>query len=263
MNVLIIGDAVGSSGCEFLRAHLPAIKRRKSIDIVIVNGENSADGNGITPASADFLLESGIDVITTGNHVYRRPEFHGYINESGYVIRPANYPEDAPGKGHVTLDLGYTSLTVVNIMGTVFMESLDCPFRTMDKILNEINSKNIIVDIHAEATSEKKGLGFYLDGRVSAVVGTHTHVQTSDEQLLPKGTAYITDIGMTGPRISVLGIEPSLAISKMKGKLPVRFAAAAPPCEINGVVIEIDHSSGRAKSIERILIRDSADSISP
>ena len=255
MKILFIGDTVGSAGCEFLRKNLPSLKNQKSIDIVIANGENSADGNGITPMSASFLLESGADVITTGNHVYRRPEFHGYLNESEYVIRPANYPEGAPGKGCVALDLGYTSLTVINIMGTVYMENLDCPFRTADSILNGIGSKNIIVDFHAEATSEKKAMGFYLDGRVSAVIGTHTHVQTSDELLLPGGTAYMTDAGMTGPGLSVLGVEPSLAISKMKDKLPVRFDTAKSPCELNGAVIELDHTTGKAKAIERIIIR--------
>ena len=255
MNILAIGDVVGAQGCEFLRAHLPAIKKLNQIDICIANGENSAQGNGITPSSANYLLESGVDLITTGNHVFRRHEVYEYLNSSVPVIRPANFHHTTPGKGFWIIDRGRFSVAVINLAGTVYMESASNPFDKVDEILNELKDiKNIIVDFHAEATAEKRALGFYLDGRVSAVFGTHTHVQTSDACILPKGTAYITDLGMTGPVHSVLGVEPSLAIEKLRTGMPVRFENPAGKVSMNACIFSIDEKTGKALSVEAITI---------
>ena len=195
MNILCIGDVVGSVGCQFLRQRLPSLKKLKSVDLVIANGENSADGNGLTPASAGYLFHSGVDVITTGNHAFRRKESYALYEEHPYVLRPANFPEGTtPGRGSCLVDLGRLQVQVINLMGTVYLESLDCPFRTADRILAEPHRPKItVVDFHAEATGEKRSMGFYLDGRVSSLFGTHTHVQTADETILPRGTGYLTD----------------------------------------------------------------------
>ena len=254
MNILAIGDVVGTPGCDFLRRHLPALKNLYRIDLCIVNGENSADGNGITPGSAAHILASGADVITTGNHVFRRREIYEFLDENPHVLRPANYPDSAPGHGYYIVDKGRTQVCVVNLMGTVYMDALANPFMTMDHILSKVGSGPVLVDFHAEATSEKKALGYYLDGRVSAVYGTHTHVQTADEQILPNGTGYITDIGMTGPSASVLGVDPQQAIRRFVTKMPVRFQNAPGPCALNGVVLCIDDKNKQAISIEKVRI---------
>ncbi len=257
MNILCIGDVVGNIGCDFLRRKLPSLKKLKAIDMVIVNGENSADGNGITPTSAEHIFDSGADVITGGNHSFRRFEMYPYFDESNRVIRPANFPESAYGKGCTVIDFGYTKVGVVNLLGVVYTEPLDCPFSTADKIIDRLKKDGvniIVVDIHAEATAEKKALAYYLDGRVSAVFGTHTHVQTADEQILPENTGFITDLGMTGPVNSVLGVKPEIAVKKMKDKLPIRFANADGPCSMGGCIFEIDNKSGICLSVERISI---------
>lgn len=253
MNIFAIGDVVGSGGCRFLREHLPSFKKLKGIDLVIANGENAADGNGLTPAAADFLFSSGVDVVTTGNHAFRRKESYDAYEKEPYLLRPANFPPGTPGKGYCIIDKGRVQVGVINLMGTVYLESLDCPFRTMDQILPLVSdAKIIIVDFHAEATAEKRAMGFYLDGRISGLFGTHTHVQTADETVLPNGTGYITDAGMTGPVLSVLGIKPSLAIAKMKSKLPVRFENAPSPCMLNGILFDVDDSTGTVRHVERI-----------
>lgn len=255
MNILCIGDVCGSAGCRLVRQKLPAFKRLKAIDMVIVNGENSADGNGLLPASAEHLLASGADVLTGGNHSFQRREAMHYYEENDRVLRPANYPDEAPGQGMVLVDFGYTTVAVISLMGNVYMEPLDCPYRTADRLTEEARragAKVILLDFHAEATAEKRGLGFYLDGRISALFGTHTHVQTADEQLLPGGTGYITDLGMTGPIQSVLGVKPELAISKMKTHLPVRFENADGPCMLNGCLFTVDPASGRCTGVERV-----------
>ena len=257
MQILCIGDVVGSHGCDFLRRTLPAFKRTKGIDVVIANGENSSDGNGITPASANHLLDSGVDIITTGNHTYRRREFYDYIDESDCVIRPANFPPEAPGKGMTVLDLGRTQIAVINLMGIVYLdEHLACPFRTLDTLLKTPDLPKIcIVDFHAEATGEKRAFGYYADGRVSAVFGTHTHVQTADETVLPKGTGYITDVGMTGPIESVLGVRAELVIKKQISKMPVRFDFADGPCKLDCILFDIDEKTGLTRSTERFSLR--------
>jgi hypothetical protein len=240
MNILAIGDVVGTAGCDFLRNHLPALKKMYGIDLCIINGENSADGNGITPGSAMHLLTSGADVITTGNHVFRRREIYNYLDENPHVLRPVNFPKSTPGQGSYVIDTGRAQVCVVSLMGTVFMDALDNPFLVMDEILKNTGNAIVIVDFHAEATSEKKALGYYLDGRVAAVYGTHTHVQTADEQVLPRGTAYISDIGMTGPYNSVLGVDSDAAIQRFVTKMPSKFTQASGSCSLNGVVLDIN-----------------------
>ena len=255
MNILTIGDVVGSVGCRFLRAHLPALKKLKGVDLVICNGENSADGNGITPASAEYLFQSGVDVITTGNHAFRRREMYAVFDSCETLLRPANFPDGAPGRGFLIYDMGRVQVGVVNLMGVVYMEPLDNPFDTADRILAAGLPKITVVDLHAEATGEKKSIACHLDGRVSAVVGTHTHVQTADEQILPNGTSYLSDLGMTGPIHSVLGVKPELTIEKMRRHLPVRFELGTDPCEMDCALICVDDKTGRSLSIERIQIK--------
>ena len=256
MRIMAIGDVVGSIGCRFLLSKLPALKRLKSVDLVIVNGENSADGNGITKASAESLFTAGADVITTGNHAFRRRESYEYFDREPYLVRPANYPEGTtPGRGYCTVDMGKYQVSVINLMGVVYMESLDCPFKTADRILRKVPTKINIIDFHAEATAEKRALAFYLDGRVSALFGTHTHVQTADECILSGGTGYITDVGMTGVCDSVLGVKKELAIAKMMDKLPVRFDLAQGECKMDCIIFDIDEKSGKTLYVERLEIK--------
>lgn len=254
MNVLAIGDVVGSIGCSFLRTHLPQLKKYKAIDLVIANGENSADGNGITPTSAEYLFSSGVDVITAGNHTFRRKECYDLFDREDCLLRPANFPDGTPGKGICTVDMGRVQVGVINLMGVVYMENLDCPFATADKLLKQEHPRIMLVDFHAEASGEKGAMGYYLDGRVSAVFGTHTHVQTADECVLPNGTGFITDLGMTGPTQSVLGVKPELVIQKQKTKMPVRFDLADGECHMDCVLFEIEEKSGKTISVERLKI---------
>lgn len=257
MKILTIGDVVSSYGCEYLRQELPKLKKELYTDVVIVNGENSAVGNGITPKSAEYILNSGADVITTGNHCLRRKEIYDYLeDESNPVIRPANYHPSAPGRGYFIIDKGSFQIAVINLQGTVYLEPVENPFSVIDGIIKEINDlgiKIILVDFHAEATSEKKAMGFYLDGRVSALFGTHTHVQTSDDQILPLGTGYVTDLGMTGTFYSVLGVDPKCIIQKLKTALPVKFENNDGPCILEGCLFEIDDKTG--KTLDTKLIR--------
>lgn len=257
MKILTIGDIVSSQGCEYLRETLPSLKAELGADFVIANGENSAVGNGIIPHSADFILDSGVDAVTLGNHSLRRKEIYEYLdNPNKPIIRPANYHSAAPGRGYLIIDKGREQLAVINLLGAVYMEPITNPFSVIDKIVEEINSqgiKNIVIDFHAEATSEKKALAFYLDGKISALYGTHTHTQTSDNQILPNGTGFITDIGMTGPYYSILGVEPQLVIEKLRTGMPVRFKNADGPCVLEGCLFEIDNATG--KTINTTLIR--------
>lgn len=255
MKILAIGDVVGTIGCKFLREKLPPLKRAEGIDLVIANGENSADGNGITPVSAKFLFTSGVDIITGGNHSFRRKECFDFYDESPFLLRPANFPEDTtPGKGYTIYDFGRYQVGVINLMGCMYLESLEDPFAVADRLIKKLQTKITIVDFHAEATAEKLALAYYLDGKVSAVFGTHTHVQTADEMILPKGTGYITDVGMTGPALSVLGVKPELAIKKFREKLPVRFETAEGKCKMNCILYEINEKTGRSISLKRMEI---------
>lgn len=257
MRILCIGDVVGSVGCAFLRERLPAFKKLQGIDLVICNGENSADGNGVTVRSAEYLFDSGVDVITLGNHSFRRKEAFGFLDEHPYIIRPANFPSpEAPGKGSCIVDMGFSTVAVVNLMGQQFMDAnLNNPFHAVDKIIGELDAKIVIVDFHAEATSEKRAMGLYLDGRVSAMFGTHTHVMTADAQVLAGGTGYITDVGMTGVIDSCLGVKKEIIIRRFKTQLPERFDLADGECMMNCVLFEIDRKSGRCTSAQSFELR--------
>ncbi len=252
LKVLAVGDVVSKQGCEYLMRVLPELKREYSADITIVNGENAAVGNGITPRDAEFIFKCGADVITLGNHSLRRPEICDYLDENKYIIRPANYHISAPGQGMTIVDRGYISAAVINLQGAVYLDTIRNPFDVADEMIaraKKAGCRVIIIDFHAEATSEKRALGFYVDGRVSAVFGTHTHVQTSDNQILPKGTGYVTDIGMTGPVNSVLGVAAESAIQKLRTGLPVRFKPAEGVCALEGCLFEIDDKTGTTTDV--------------
>ncbi len=256
MRLLFIGDVVGEGGCNFLLKKLPSFKRENNIDVCMANGENSAQGNGVTPHSCEELFSAGVDFITLGNHAFKRPEIADYLDGDVPVIRPYNYPAGAPGRGVGIIDKGRYRVAVINLCGTVYSEPLGNPFSEIENALKETDGiKTVILDFHAEATAEKRAMGFYLDGRITALAGTHTHVQTADNQILPEGTAYITDVGMTGPVQSVLGVTPELAIRKMKTNLPVRFTNPEGKYMINGCIFDIDEKSGKALKTERVDIR--------
>lgn len=255
MKILCVGDVVGSIGCRHLEQVLPRVKREYGVDVCIVNGENSADGNGITPVSAGHIFDAGADVITGGNHTFRRREFYDMLEENPFLLRPANLPAGTPGQGMTLIDRGRYQVAVINLMGTVYMESLASPFEVLDSLLREAGNPTFcIVDFHAEATAEKKALAVYGDGRISALFGTHTHVATADEQILPGGTGFITDVGMTGPIYSCLGVRPELAVQKMRTKLPVRFATAEGPCAMDGVLFTLDDKTGRTMAVSRVRV---------
>lgn len=257
MRILCIGDVVGSAGCAFLRRHLSSFKKQQNIDLTICNGENSADGNGITVSSAEHLYASGVDVITLGNHAFRRREIFPYLDERQDIIRPINFPSPStPGRGLCTVDMGYTSVTVINAMGQEYIDArLDNPFIAVDKALEGVHSPIVLVDFHAEASSEKRAMGLYLDGRVSAVFGTHTHVLTADAEVLPGGTGYITDIGMTGVIDSCLGVKKEIIIRRFLTKLPERFDYAEGDCKLNCVIFDIDRKSGKCTAAQSYELR--------
>ena len=259
VRILFIGDIIGEVGRKIIAKRLNTLVDEYRINLVIANGENAAGGFGITPKIADELIELGIDVITSGNHVWDKKEILPYIEKERRLLRPANYPEGVPGYGDITV---YTKsgdrVVVLNLMGRVFMGNFDCPFRYFRRELPRLKAgaDAVIVDFHAEATSEKLAFGWFADGDVGAVIGTHTHVQTADEQILPKGTAYITDVGMTGPANSVIGMKKDEIIEKYLTLLPKRFEVAKGNPTISAVVIDIDKKDGKAVSIERLQIRD-------
>ncbi len=256
MNILFIGDINGKAGRKVIKNSLPAMIKNKNIDFIIANGENSAGGFGITKEKYLELLSYGIDVITTGNHIWDKKEAIDLIKCETNILRPANYPDNNPGAGYGVFEAkkSKVKIGVINLIGRIFMPPADCPFTTAQKIVNEISSqtKIIIVDIHAEATSEKQALGFYLDGKVSAVIGTHTHVQTADERILPAGTGFITDAGMTGPFDSVIGVEKDKIIRRFLTLMPEKFDVAKNNLWLNAVLLSIDETTGKTKSIERI-----------
>jgi metallophosphoesterase (TIGR00282 family) len=256
MRILFIGDIVGSPGREMLTKHLAEIVARERADLVIINGENSAAGFGITPKIADELFALGADVITGGNHSWDKKEIQEYIPNEPRLLRPANFPK-SPGRGlYVGTSRGGVRFAVLNLQGRVFMAPLDCPFRTADAELAKIppDVKIIFVDMHAEATSEKQAMGWYLDGRVSVVVGTHTHVATADERVLPNGTAFITDVGMTGPHESVIGMDRGAMVKRFLDSMPAKFEVAIGDVRINGIIADVDDSTGRARSITRVRV---------
>ena len=258
MNILFIGDIFGKAGRKIVADHVADLARTRAADLVIANGENAAAGFGITPRLVEELLSLGIDVLTSGNHIWDKKEILEYFPQEPRLLRPANYP-GGPGRGIYT---GRTKAgveyAVLNLQGRVFMASTDCPFRTADRELEQLpaSCKIRFVDMHAEATSEKQAMGWYLDGRATAVVGTHTHVATADERVLPKGTAYITDVGMTGPYDSVIGVTKEKILERFLTQMPARFDAAEKDVWLAAVLIQADPETGRAAGIERIRLRD-------
>ena len=259
MKVLFIGDIFGEPGRRALARAVPRLVAQRHIDIVIGNGENAAGGFGITPELAEELFDLGLAVITTGNHAWDKKEILDYFPREPRLLRPANYPSGVPGNGSVVVEsAGGEQLGILQLMGRAYMPTLDCPFQVAKKELAALKKRTVavIVDMHAEATSEKMAMGHYLDGEVVAVVGTHTHVQTADDQILPKGTAYLTDIGMTGPLHSVIGVKKELAIEKFLTGMPRRFEVASGPSVFCAVLLELDARLGKALSIERIRLID-------
>lgn len=253
--ILFIGDIIGRPGRLAVRELLPRLVGKYCPDIVIANGENASGGFGITPDTANELRRLHIDVITSGNHIWDKKEVHDFLRAGSTVLRPLNYPSGAPGIGSAVYECpSGVKVGVLNLIGRVFMDSLDCPFRTGREAVLKLRQETpvIFVDFHAEATSEKAALANYFDGIVSAVVGTHTHVQTSDERILPGGTAFLTDAGMTGPVDSVIGVKKELIIQKFLTQLPVRFEVASRAVELQGVVVTVDATDGKTKKIERI-----------
>jgi len=262
MRILFIGDIFGRPGRTIVKHRLTEVVAQNAIDLVIANAENSAAGFGVTPQIAEELFEQGISVLTTGNHVWDKREIIEYMNQSDglparRLIRPANYPANTPGHGYYE---GQTragvKYAVINVQGRVFMASNDDPFRVVDEILKKLTAKVILVDIHAEATSEKMAMGWYLDGRVTAVLGTHTHIPTADERVLPNGTAYQTDVGMTGPYDSIIGVQKELVINRFLTNMPSRWEPATGDARFCGVIIDCDENTGKASSISRLMLKD-------
>ncbi len=250
MLVLAIGDVIGRPGREAVRQLVPALRRQYGLELVIANAENAAGGFGLTPATANELLDAGVDVLTSGNHIWSEKEIIPYLDGELPILRPLNYPPGVPGHGYLVNG----QVMVVNLIGRTFIGDFDCPFRAMDQLLIELKPKPtvIFVDFHAEATSEKVAMGRYLDGRVSAVLGTHTHVGTIDTQLLPGGTAYVTDIGMTGPINSVIGDDTEAVIRRFLTRMPHRLSVGKGKTMLNAVLVRVDDDTGRAISIDRI-----------
>ena len=255
MKILYIGDTVANAGRTIVRTHLKELQEEHSIDLTILNCENAASGNGVTPQMADEFLDWGVDVLTSGNHIWNKREILPYLDKQSRLLRPANYPPGNPGRGVVVVKARTGEpAAVLNLQGRVFMAPIDDPFRVADAELAALpgDVKVVFVDIHADATSEKVALGWYLDGRVSAVIGSHTHIPTADETILPGGTAYQTDAGMTGPFHSVIGVLKETAIKRFLTQMPERFEHASQDVRLNGVVIDVDSKTGKARSILRV-----------
>jgi metallophosphoesterase (TIGR00282 family) len=259
MKLLFIGDVVGSPGRDMIQEYLPKLKEKYRPHITVINGENAASGRGITEKIYRSFLEWGAQAVTMGNHTWDNRDIFNFIDEAKYLVRPANFPDGVPGEGMKFLKLNQHEIAVINLQARTFMPDLDCPFKKAEELVAEARKKTpiIFVDFHGEATSEKQAMGWFLDGKVTAVVGTHTHVQTADNRILPAGTAYISDVGMTGPYDAILGMEREAVIQRFLTSLPVRFEV---PKEgrtlLSGVLLEIDEKTGKAMKIERILINE-------
>ncbi len=254
LTVLMIGDVFGEPGRKTVLSLLPGLRREYELDLVIANVENAAGGYGVTPPIARGFLDGGVDVMTSGNHIWDKKEILEYIGKENLLLRPANYAPGTPGVGSIVVKAGAHRVGVLNLQGRVFMPAADCPFRKADEELPRLREEApvIIVDMHAETTSEKQAMGWYLDGRASAVIGTHSHVQTADERILPGGTAYLTDVGMTGPVDSVIGVAREIAIQRFLSGLPNRFEPAKGPAALHAAVVRIDPDSGKALEIRRL-----------
>lgn len=257
IKILCVGDVVGNHGCDFLRKKLNQFKRDNNIDVCIVNGENSAVGNGMLPVSCEHIFTSGADLITGGNHSLKRREIFDYLDRNENVIRPANYGDGVWGKGYAIIDKGAYKVGIINLLGRVWLEGHLDPFETADKIVEEIKKETniILIDFHAEATAEKKAFGYYMDAKVSAVFGTHTHIQTADACIMSGGTGYITDLGMTGPEESVLGVKKEIIIEKFRKGFTTMFETAETPCFMQGCVFTIDRTSGKTTQVRPITVR--------
>lgn len=254
--VLAVGDVVGAGGVKLLQRHLRSVRNQYGVHFCVVNGEN-ASMLGLTPEQAEMIFTAGADVITMGNHTWSRREIIPYMDDCRYILRPANFPLQQPGRGWGLFDSRFGPIAVVDLIGRVHMDyTSDNPFLQVEQILKKLDTRLILVEIHAEATSEKLAMGHLLDGRVSAVWGTHTHVPTADHQILPNGTGYVTDLGMTGPKNSVLGVKPELSIRRLRGDLPCRYEPASGPCKMEGVLFTLDTQSGRCLQTERVVIYD-------
>ena len=254
MRILFLGDVVGRPGREIIKEKLSSFRKENGIDFVIVNGENAAGGSGLTPKVTDEILRGGVDVITSGDHIWKKREIYEYLDETTRLVRPANYPKDVPGKGSTVVSVNGIKVGVINIIGRVFMDAVESPFEVVLEHIEALKEETniIIVDFHAEATSEKVAMGWYLDGKVTAVLGTHTHIQTADEKILPGGTAFITDCGMTGPYYSVIGRKKEQIILRFLTNLPTRFEMAEDWVEMHGVIIDVDEKTGKAIEIKRV-----------
>jgi metallophosphoesterase (TIGR00282 family) len=256
VNILFLGDVVGKRGRRAVRRLLPGLIHRDEVAFSIVNCENVAGGAGVDEESCRELLDAGADVLTSGNHIWRRREIVDYLDEAdSRLLRPANFPAGAPGRGWATFQTpSGCPVAVINLIGRVFMDAVDCPFQTVERILESLSggARVVFVDMHCDATSEKGAMGWFLDGRVSAVVGSHTHIQTADDRVLPEGTAFLTDAGMCGPVDSVIGVKPALAIRRFRTQMPTRFETASGRTVVQGAVIDVDPDSGRATEIRRI-----------
>lgn len=248
MRILMVGDVVGRPGRRAVAQILPRLRAQHQVDLVIANAENAAGGRGLTPATAEELLHGGVDVLTSGNHIWKQKEILPLLDADAPILRPLNYPAGVPGRGFLT----WGPVLVVNLMGRMFLDHVDCPFAAVDALLSRETAPCIVVDMHAETTSEKAALAWHLDGRVAAVLGTHTHVPTADARILPQGTAFVTDVGMVGPRDSVLGVRASNVVAHFRTRLPARFQVAGGPVQFNAVLVEADPRSGQAQRIVRV-----------
>jgi metallophosphoesterase (TIGR00282 family) len=259
MNLLFIGDVVGAPGRDMVKEYLPKLKEKYRPHMTIINGENAAGGKGITEKIYRQFLEQGAQAVTLGNHTWDNREIFEFIESAKYLVRPANFPKGTPGKGLVFLKINDLEIAIINLQGRTFMNPIDCPFQKADELVEEarVRTPFIFVDFHAEVTSEKQAMGWYLDGRVSAVVGTHTHVQTADSRILPGGTGYLTDVGMTGPYDGILGVEKEAVLKRFLTSLPVRFEVPTiGRTQLSAVSIELDRKTGHTKKVEPILIND-------
>jgi metallophosphoesterase (TIGR00282 family) len=264
LNAVLLGDVIGSSGIQALVRELPGIRKKYSADIVVANGENAAAGFGLSFETSEAIFAAGVDVITSGNHVWQKREFWPALEKKTVILRPANYPDKAPGTGLALIERGGVSWAVLNLQGREQMSAIDCPFKAADRILAGLNitaQKNpqldgtpvVLVDFHAESTEEKEALGLYLDGRCACVAGTHTHVQTADERILPGGTAYITDLGMTGPKDSIIGMKTEICVRRSLSQMPLKMEVDEGKSRVQGLALTIDPVSHRVLSVERIV----------
>ncbi|MDQ0189299.1 TIGR00282 family metallophosphoesterase [Alicyclobacillus cycloheptanicus] len=257
MRVLFVGDIVGKPGVDYVREVLQRLASERKPDLVVANAENAADGRGLTRRIAETLYDSGVEIITMGNHTWDQKELASWIDEDERIVRPANFPDGVPGQGFTVCRVNGIQTLIVNLMGRTFLSQLDCPFRTLDHILEQFpDVRHVLVDMHAETTSEKLAIGWAYDGRVSAVLGTHTHVPTADERVLPGGTAYLTDVGMVGPVDGILGMDRNSVIYKMRTQMPARFTVAGGLRQFCAVQVDLDDQTGKAAAIERIFIRE-------